>query len=849
MTSVEIYIKKNTIVKTGVGLINSSPYTTINPQLTMIADQYKGFYIKITSGISINKESLILSNTTSQLNIETPLQIDNDNYEIFRSDFKRIDLFKEEKISLSSSIQNINDLSKVFTDFTQSFNIPASKNNNQIFSYWNESAVENGFDQRIRYDAIIELNTIPFKKGQIQIEKANEKNNQIESYSITFYGKVKQIKDLFKEDKLSVLDYSSLNHTYDFGTIADKIGGAADDDGVCYPLIGNKHYYEYNNGGTYDITIGSSLDTSIVYTDLFPAIPVSKVLYFIQNKYGITFTSTFFNTSYWKDLYLYCKNNDTFVNYTTPTIINWTNKDGVYPTFDTFPELDLINDTYTLNWIYYTGSSGPYNARWQKTEIIITPTDFTINYRLIVRIYDNPNYNNGAIYNIFDNLIGVQDVTVFELWIENTISGKFKFEIESQLPIVYSVRLKSTKKSFEWPNVTKYANAYTQNTSSIINISKYIPDIKVVDFFNGIIKMFNLTIIPTSETSFNLEPLEFFYSYGKYIDINSYVINDSVDIERTKLYKKLLFSHEKSENVLNNYFNTNFQRGYDYGDLLYENTLSNESATYEIKTPFEDVMWERKTNSNFQSATLIDKNLKPYKIKPILMYRNNKNYTITSVSPNIKLYNPDSGGYIDFNGYVRFSNELFLNNDIASINFGEEQSSWNLSALSSDSLFALWYRNYISALYDKKCRIVKLKAIIPIPMLTGIKLNDKIIYKDKKYIINQFTTDLTTGEVDFELISDFRQIASNGTDKFALKSLFNIDNTAQDLEVTILKLNAEKFDVEYSPTSYLNRDNYTDGTFIVPIDANTTGDIAYKRIEIIYHNPGLKQYINIIQNA
>jgi hypothetical protein len=134
----------------------------------------------------------------------------------------------------------------------------------------------------------------------------------------------------------------------------------------------------------------------------------------------------------------------------------------------------------------------------------------------------------------------------------------------------------------------------------------------------------------------------------------------------------------------------------------------------------------------------------------------------------IKLYD-GAGSYASSSYYQRFSNELFLNNDIASINFGEEQSSWNLSALSSDSLFALWYRNYISALYDKKCRIVKLKAIIPIPMLTDIKLNDKIIYKDKKYIINQFTTDLTTGEVDFELISDFRQIASNGTDKFALK--------------------------------------------------------------------------------
>jgi hypothetical protein len=140
---------------------------------------------------------------------------------------------------------------------------------------------------------------------------------------------------------------------------------------------------------------------------------------------------------------------------------------------------------------------------------------------------------------------------------------------------------------------------------------------------------------------------------------------------------------------------------------------------------------------------------------------------------------------------------------------------------------------------------------MPITQLSTIKLNDKIVYKDKKYIINQFTTDLTTGEVDFELVSDFRAVtnSTSSSDRFALKQTFNIDNTAQDLEVTILKLNSEKYDVEYAGTSYESLDNYADGTFIVPIDANTTGDVAFKEIEITYHNPDVKQYINIIQDA
>lgn len=762
--------------------------------------------------------------------------------------YKRIDLFKDEKISLTSSIQNVNDLSKVFTDYTQSFTVPASKTNNKIFNYWNESAVNDGFDQRVRYDALIEINTIPFKKGQIQIEKANEKNNRVESFSITFYGKVKQIKDLFKDDKLNILDYSSLNHSYTFDEIRKRIDGTIVDN-VSYPLVGNKNKYEYLTGGANDVSVGGSLAKSIVYTDLFPAIPVSIIFDYIQDYYSnlyninLIFNSTLFDTSYWKDLYLYCKNVEIQQVYTAPIRMDFTSITALTPGSPTLPDINLTNNTYTPALVW-NGTSGYLTNR--SLNFFLTPSNTTITYRLKIRKAD------GSLFQVFENLIGSNTISIQmqSQWFFNT----FYFELESILPLTFTNQLSISKTVYVPPSGGFFGtyNTYTwniacatQSTVSSINIKDYIPEIKIEDFFTGIIKMFNLTITSVSETEFNLEPLEFYYAYGNYIDINSYVINDSVDLERTKLFKKLDFKHEKSENVLNNFFRNTFQRGYDYGDLIYEDNLSNESTTYEIKTPFENVMWERSSTGNFQTTSLIDKDLKPYKPKPILMYKNN----IQSLGTSVKLFT--GATYYNLSNYQRFSNELFMNNDIASLNFGEEQSSWNLNALASDSLFALWYQNYISGLYDIRCRIVKLKAIMPITKLADIKLNDKIVYKDKKYIINQFTTDLTSGEVDFELVSDFRAVSNfaSGTDRFALKQLFTIDNTAQDLEVTILKLDSDNYDIRYDPTSFAVRGNTTDATFIVPIDANTTGDYAYKQIEITYHNPDATQYINIIQYA
>ena len=45
----------------------------------------------------------------------------------------RVDLFKDESVSMTQTIQNVRDIAKIFTEFTQSFTVPASKINNILF--------------------------------------------------------------------------------------------------------------------------------------------------------------------------------------------------------------------------------------------------------------------------------------------------------------------------------------------------------------------------------------------------------------------------------------------------------------------------------------------------------------------------------------------------------------------------------------------------------------------------------------------------------------------------------------------------------------------------------------------
>ena len=55
----------------------------------------------------------------------------------------RMDMFKDESVSLTQTIQNVKDIAKVFTNFTKTFSLPASKDNNKIFEHYYNFNIEN----------------------------------------------------------------------------------------------------------------------------------------------------------------------------------------------------------------------------------------------------------------------------------------------------------------------------------------------------------------------------------------------------------------------------------------------------------------------------------------------------------------------------------------------------------------------------------------------------------------------------------------------------------------------------------------------------------------------------------
>lgn len=83
---------------------------------------------------------------------------------------QRVELFNDESIVLTQTVQNVKDVGKVFTPFTRSFTVPASKTNNKIFKHYYNINIIGSVDPRLRMDARIDLNHSRFEKGKIKLD-------------------------------------------------------------------------------------------------------------------------------------------------------------------------------------------------------------------------------------------------------------------------------------------------------------------------------------------------------------------------------------------------------------------------------------------------------------------------------------------------------------------------------------------------------------------------------------------------------------------------------------------------------------------------------------------------------
>ena len=669
-------------------------------------------------------------------------------------EFSRLELFNDEKITVSSTIQNISDISKIFTDYSQGFTIPCSPTNNAIFQHFYQNDVDATIDYQNRYNAYIEVDTVLFRRGKIQLEKTNLKNGQPDSYSVTFYGAGVSLKDFFNEDKLSQLNYSTLDHNYTNTEVYNRvtIDSTVTDYNVRYPLITSNrvwqfgssfplptanlpNWYEYPASNVNNIGHASG---EIVYTELFPAVRVASIFDLIESQYGITFNGIFLSLELFTKAFLYFKNKQTFTLTSSNAIaIDLTASSGT-----------LASAFNTTTNSFTAINSSNYNEYTHLLGFNVTGISVATTY--YIDIYVSGVFNSSHSGSTTSSNINQFNIVANP---ESTMTFKLRADVVTTLTLNFTYqRSYVDTNSNAVINETGNSNNATATTTALNNLSALAPDMKISDFITGICKEFNLTVYSNTKNVFTFEPIPYWYSKGAVVDITKYTDITSIEIERMKLYKSVEFKYQDSECMLNKYFLESPLNADAHG---YGNTkigFNYDGGEYKIESPFENLLHNNFGN-NLQVGYCLNKELAPYIPKPVLLYMNKK---ATLTSGHIHW-----DGQANITGYVPFGQDseiLFETGLIPlTLNFGEEISSFYL-VNNPNTLYDLYYRDYLVNLYNPKNRLVKVKTILPVSLLTNLQLNDRLIIRDKRYFINEMQSDLTTGDVSFTLINDFAQV-------------------------------------------------------------------------------------------
>lgn len=624
-----------------------------------------------------------------------------------------VDLFKDEIVTVNSSVANVQDISKVFSDFSQSFLVPATPRNNRIFQHWYESDVNPTVDHNLRRDAFIEIEMQPFRTGKIQLNEAVIKDGQVVSYSVNFFGALVSLKDRFGELTLKNIDYSSIAHTYSGTEVYNRVTDGTTAYNVRYPLIAPRRLWTFGDASANDITTNSG---SVKWFELFPAIRVSKIFDLLESQFGVTFNSSFFSTSRWTDLYIRYQNTQEFTFLTDYALIDFNSTTPSNTFFST------IDNTLSYSYVPIVGLT--FHKSTLSFSSVSDPT---------ATIYCEA-YINGVLSATYESYGGTNPLILTQEGNVPGLNSVVTYQFKSDKTVSFGISV-----LYEAPNTTIYTGVgNTISLTSTFNASILAPELKIYDFVSVIFKALNLICEGIDETTFRIEPLQDWYLLGSEKDLTKYVINSN-GVKRLPLYKQIEFSYKESKCFLNRNFFELFNR--QYGNLDY--AFNYDGGDFKINLPFENLQFSELETSNLFCSFLLDEQYTAYVPEPILLYLGGE-----ETATQFKFF--DGTNYLNVTDYALFNS---VNTTGFSLCFGNE---FNIVTQETEpnSLYQTYYANHLGNLYDLQQRLFSFTAYLPTGVLSALKLNDKIIIKDKRYLINDISSTLNNGEVKMNLILD-----------------------------------------------------------------------------------------------
>ena len=682
-----------------------------------------------------------------------------------------LDLYEDENIPLTLSIDDFTKVAEKVQSYSKSFQIPQTKRNKKAFdNIYDITRSYDGviFNPYMKTQCVLKVDSLVVFEGYLRLIDVNDKEGEV-SYNVNLYSESIALKDILEKRIIADIDFSELDHDYDYDNIEDSIGGtgltllnnlaAGSYAGTAgtnrslvlkYPFCDWNHQFTYNSGNN---PIINRLE------DAFrPWINVKYIINRIFENTPFTWNSAFFDSSDFEKLYMDFNWGDDGM----PVSQGVTSSNAAIGGFVLTGLAAVPTSFDTIMYFNFIAFMAP-------TQLDAATGVFTAdNNNMVVVLNVQQNFNNtsgstrvvdhqiNATIGGVSQIIGLQSVSVptgvntFTFTHILNLNNLDTFKVEYKAD---AVGVSSTGIGI-YPSVASYDVSVSKVvSSSIINTNR--GELGQWDFLSGIIKMFNLvtlqTDIPneiqfepysdvfikkTSGTSLADRSVTHDWTYK--IDEQDINLKPLTDLNANTIFK---FEEDDDDYAFNVYKKATRHL---YGSKVFDaSAASLLTGNEEISAkPFASTIIKKLENylDEFLVPTIYaydpSSGSETFDNLPRILYDTGQR-TLT----NSDFITPTQNGVASD---VKTTYRLFSHTDVVpaantdyDFVFGEQSLFSGMGTAPLNNLFNLYWLPYFNELYNSDTRIMTIKVNLTPADINTFRFNDLVYVKQRVFRVNK----------------------------------------------------------------------------------------------------------------
>lgn len=538
-----------------------------------------------------------------------------------------VDLGDDTSISLNKSFEEISDFTTRSSSFTKTFTIPQSPTNDRLFK---QAFLVNSssFVDAVVVDAIVKYAGNDVFVGQARLSSIFN-STQGGTYEIFLTQSLPDFANTAQSIKLIDLDYKDINHTLSYDNIVSTwsfTGGSYTNytgltGSVVYPLA----QYGYNDEKYYGLFLDSpsGFTNSNFPLSVFQFAPWVSAKYLVDkifDRVGFTYQSEFLDSEYFNGLFCLAKTNEEDMGGRVSSG-NTENANVFLATTNTgFQDNNAGNlgTAYTEYFLFDVEENDPINIFTPSVDVNNREHYFTaivggiyrvkVDYNVFITNSSFPLYLNIALKDLDTGQIysQVQGILVRD---ENLASGTLYFVInlptQARVGLFYSRNDGGGNPSATlgiFRTTMEILDSPSLGGTEELSFQDNLPgEITCLDFFRGIVSLFNLVVIPEGDRNFRIEKWDTYFSGGDVKDWSQKIdIGSGYSLQPTnELQKEYIISYKDSEDRFS--FQNQQDRNQQFGTFRYISPIPFHQGIINVEIPFQPLpisTFDAQTDSN-----------------------------------------------------------------------------------------------------------------------------------------------------------------------------------------------------------------------------------------------------------